>query len=150
MSKLYDVGPSFLHWDTPLIMIFYVAEDCRIALAACQPTQSLQPQLSAIVKKITETPKVLNKTTLFIKPEDLVDGVVNLSIGTRKRHRDEDTVTKGAVMTQNPHLTCTRCGGPSNVIPGSQPSEVASHLWKIWEKMWTLRCVCGGSWIGGH
>ncbi len=103
-----------------------------------------------IVKRITETPNILNKTALFIKPEDLADGVANLSIGAQKKYRHEDIVTKGVVMTQAPHLTCSRCGGSSNVVFDLQSSEFVSDRWKVWERMWSLRCVCGGSWVGGN
>ncbi|KAF5358405.1 hypothetical protein D9756_001502 [Leucocoprinus leucothites] len=125
--------------------------DCRTALASCQPTQELRSQLSVIVKEIIETPNVLNKATLFIKPDDLVDAVVNLSIqGTHQKEqpRNEDTITKGLVMTSDPYLTCSRCGGSSNVAFDMQSSEFVSDRWKIWERMWTLRCICGGLWIG--
>ncbi|KAF9454558.1 hypothetical protein P691DRAFT_770453 [Macrolepiota fuliginosa MF-IS2] len=125
-------------------------EDCRVALASCQPTLTLQNQLSTIVKTITDQPNTLNKAALFIKPGDLVGGVTNLSIGTQKKYRDEDVVTKGVVMTQEPHLTCSRCGGVSNVEFDLQSPEHVSDRWRIWEKMWALRCVCGGSWVGGN
>jgi hypothetical protein len=126
------------------------AGDCRTALASCQPTHALRSHLSTIVKKITDTPNALNKATLFIKPEDLVDAVVNLNIGTQKKHRGEDTITKGVVMTQDPHLTCSRCGGSSNVAFDLQSPEFVSDRWKIWERMWTLRCICGGLWTSDN
>lgn len=103
------------------------------------------------MKKITETPNVLNKATLFIKPDDLVDAVVNLHIEgnhRKEQSRDEDTITKVAVMTSDPYLTCSRCGGSSNVAFNVQSPEYVSERWKIWERMWTVRCVCGGLWTG--
>ena len=50
-------------------------------------------------------------------------------------------------MANDPYLTCSRCGGSSNVLFDLQSSEFMSERWKVWEKMWTLRCVCGGLWI---
>jgi hypothetical protein len=125
------------------------AEDCRIALAACQPTQALWPHLSIIVKKITEAPNVVNKMALFIKPGDLVDDVISLNIGTgtSQKQQNENIVTKGVMRTQSPHLTCLRCGGSSVTVPSTSLAESTSDQWKVWEKMWALRCVCGGSWI---
>ncbi|KAF7778667.1 hypothetical protein Agabi119p4_3012 [Agaricus bisporus var. burnettii] len=124
-------------------------EDYRTALAACQPTQALWPHLSMIVKKITETPNMINKMTLFIKPGDLVDDVINLNIGTgtASKQQNEDIVTKGVMPTQSPHLTCLRCGGSSVAVSTSSLAESTSDQWKVWEKMWALKCVCGGSWI---
>lgn len=150
MWKLYHVRQTCCHLTVLLTVLIFIAEDCRIALASCQPTPSLQNQLPTIVKKITEAQNVLNKAVLFIKPSDLVDGITNLSIGTQKKYRGEDIVTKGVVMTQEPHLTCSRCGGSSNVVFDSQSHEYVSDRWRIWEKMWTLRCICGGSWVGGN
>ncbi|KXN86898.1 hypothetical protein AN958_09493 [Leucoagaricus sp. SymC.cos] len=142
--------PRLLSFPCALIELTSIAAgDCRTALASCQPTQSLRSHLSVIVNKITDTPNVLNKTMLFIRAEDLVDAVVNLSIGAQKKYRDEDTITKGVVMTQDPHLTCSRCGGSSNVAFDSQSQGHASDRWRIWQKMWTLRCICGGLWTGG-
>lgn len=102
-----------------------------------------------IVKKITETPNMINKMTLFIKPGDLVDDVINLNIGTGtvSKQQNEDIVTKGVMPTQSPHLTCLRCGGSSVAVSTPSLAESTSDQWKVWEKMWTLKCVCGGSWI---
>lgn len=86
---------------------------------------------------------------LLIKPGDLVDDVINLNIGTgTPKQQNENIVTKGVMPTQSPHLLCLRCGGGSTVtVPNTVLAESTSDQWKVWEKMWTMRCVCGGSWI---
>lgn len=123
--------------------------DCHTALASCQPTPALYSYLSTIVKQIAETPGIVHKATLFIKPEDLIGTGVNLSIqGVLEKHqsRCEDTITKGIVLSSDPYLICSRCGGSSNVLLDLQSSRFLSERWRVWEKMWTLRCICGGLW----
>ncbi|RDB21136.1 hypothetical protein Hypma_011673 [Hypsizygus marmoreus] len=119
-------------------------DTCREALAACQPTPAMQPYLSNAVNKVAYS-KVLNKPTLFIKPYDLVDGVGRSSIAPRK-DKDKDVVSKGVLNGQVPSLTCLSCGGKSEVGVDVSLPGITSLRWRGWEKMWSLRCICGGSW----
>jgi hypothetical protein len=95
---------------------------------------------------------VIDKGRLFVKPSDLVCGISpSWSLSARQRKPPaKDVVSKSLlVKLRKPDLVCMRCGGRSEV--GGE-GAVAGHIslrWRAWEKMWTLRCICGGYWTGG-
>jgi len=125
-------------------------QQCRKALAACQPTATMRNDLIQTIQTITQSPTILNKATLFIKPFDLVDGVTCLSIGSQQKETEKDVVTKGVLFSRGSIDTCLRCGGVTEVVKDalSQATSMKSpSRWRTWERMWMLRCVCGGSWL---
>ena len=126
-----------------------LAQQCRKALAACQPTATMQLDLIQTIQTITQSPTILNKATLFIKPFDLVDGVTRLCIGSQQKESDRDVVTKGVLLSQGSTDICLRCGGVTEVVKDalSQSTSIKSLRWRTWEKLWMLRCICGGSWL---
>ena len=129
---------------------FPLAQQCRKALAACQPTAAMQHDLIQSIQTITQSPTILNKATLFIKPFDLVDGVSRLCIGGQQKETERDVVTKGVLSSRGSADACLRCGGVTEVVKDavSQPTSVKSpSVWRAWEKRWMLRCICGGSWL---
>ena len=91
---------------------------------------------------------VINRTKLFLKPTDLVDGVMKLSVTEAVKEQDSDVISKGALLHTGVTIVCVRCGSKSELREGDE--SVAGHIsvrWKIWERMWKSRCVCGGAWI---
>ncbi|KAF8163366.1 hypothetical protein B0H34DRAFT_650242 [Crassisporium funariophilum] len=121
-------------------------QECRRALARCQPSGIAQAYLNQIIHKLTQPATILNKSTLFIKPYDLVDGITRLSVGTYRKDNEKDVVTKGMLMKTSAKSVCLRCGGKTAVDKDVRVSGVTSSKWRTWEKMWFLRCVCGGPW----
>jgi hypothetical protein len=127
-----------------------LAQQCRKALAACQPTATMQHDLTRSIQTITQSPTILNKAALFIKPFDLVDGVTRLCIGNQLKETERDVVTKGVLGNRGSTDTCLRCGGVTEVVKDALSQATAikpSSRWRTWEKMWILRCICGGSWL---
>lgn len=125
-----------------------LAQQCRKALAACQPIATMQHDLIRSIQMITQSPTILNKATLFIKPFDLVDGVTRLSIGSQQKETERDIVTKGVLSSRGSTDTCLRCGGVTEVVKDALSQAIKSpSRWRTWEKMWMLRCICGGSWL---
>jgi len=110
----------------------------------------MQPFLIKLIDEIYDSAKILNKTTLFIKPFDLVDGVARLSVDPRKAD-GYDVITKKILPKDRPKIECLRCGGRS-VRPEAidKVSSMPAADWVIWERMWQLRCVCGGPWFSMH
>lgn len=124
-----------------------IADDTR-SLALCQPTVAMNNHLREVVQTLTNSP-IIDKSRLFIKPFDLVDGVSQLSLEGPGKEKDKDVVSKGILVNRGTCLTCLRCGGKSEI--GGDVS-VAGHVslrWRAWEKMWTSRCICGGLWVNG-
>ena len=127
-----------------------LAQQCRKALAACQPTATMQHDLIQSIQTIAQSPTILNKATLFIKPFDLVDGVSRLCIGNQQKETERDVVTKGVLFSRRSTDICLRCGGVTEVVKDalSQATSIKSpSIWRTWEKRWMLRCICGGSWF---
>ena len=127
-----------------------LAQQCRKALAACQPTTAMQHDLIQSIQTITESPTILNKATLFIKPFDLVDGVSRLCIGSQRKETERDVVTKGVLFSRASTDICLRCGGVTEVVKDaiSQATSIKPpSRWRTWENMWMLSCICGGSWL---
>jgi hypothetical protein len=88
---------------------------------------------------------MVDKTRLFIKPDEMVDGIAGLSLGLEDKEQELDVVTKEVLLSFGSTLNCVRCGaktdphGSSAVAPGQIMPK----------RMWHLRqmhCVCGGLW----
>jgi len=123
------------------------AQMCQRALANCQPVAGMQPILMKLINEISDSEKILNKTTLFIKPFDLVDGIARLSVNPKKAD-GKDVITKNFLPKQGPQVECLRCGGRTMGAKNiSKVVGMPAARWVIWERMWQLRCVCGGPWF---
>ncbi|TFK42513.1 hypothetical protein BDQ12DRAFT_676334 [Crucibulum laeve] len=121
------------------------AQECRKALTLCYPTPTIRPHLHKIIQTVSQS-SILHKSTLFIKPSDLVDGVSMLLAGAPKKEKDRDVVTKGILAKQNSTVVCLRCNGRSDILREPlSPSRFPSR-WRNWENVWKQRCICGGPW----
>ncbi|KAK2466856.1 hypothetical protein APHAL10511_001114 [Amanita phalloides] len=118
------------------------ADDCRMSLALSQPVPSMYPSLFNIIKKIDDS-TILNKSKLFLKPTDLIDGVQQLSIGTERKVPEVDVVFKKPLAKQTSASVCLRCGGLSTLGSDLFNSDI-SIKWRMWEKMQMPRCICYG------
>lgn len=118
-------------------------DEFQRGLALCQPTPTMHSHLMKVIDKLTHS-TILNKSSLFIKPFDLVDGVGRLSVAHKKDH-DKDVVSK-QILIGVPNVTCLHCAGRSDV--GRDPGHEGKppSRWHVWEKIWVLHCVCGGPW----
>lgn len=135
---------SFFCLHDQFLISLSAADELRRSLALFSPVPPLIPHLRNVIKKILES-KVIEKTKLFIKPDDLVDGVTRMTL-TDQPKRSVDVVTKRALSSHGPSFLCVRCGGKSEI---GGDGKVAGHIslrWKVWEKIWASRCVCGGAW----
>jgi len=152
LQRVQNLDRELLHFCAILSVCCKVAlaQQCRKALAACQPTAMMQYDLIQSIQVITQSPTILNKATLFIKPFDLVDGLTRLSIGSQQKETEKDVVTKGVLFSRGSIDTCLRCGGVTEVVKDALSQVTTMKLpsrWRTWEKMWMLRCICGGSWL---
>lgn len=128
------------------------AQDCRTLdkqdshrnLALCQPTTAMHLHLEKTITKLSRS-SILNKPLLFIKPEDLVDGVTRFSLDSRI-DKEEDVVSKRMLNGQGPALSCLRCSGKSEIGRAFDIGGKSSLRWWTWEKLWMGYCICGGSW----
>lgn len=118
---------------------------CRRSLASCQPQPAMQPHLAQLLEKISESQTIINKSTLFLKPSDLVKGLGSVSL-TNVKVDEKDIVTKAALLNEDAKELCLRCGGKSTIMTKRRDRTI-SLKWIVWEQMWQLRCICGGSWI---
>ncbi len=107
----------------------------------------MQSHLIKLARQISDSEKVLNKTTLFIKPVDLVDGIARLSMDQQNKELN-DVITKSLLPKQGTMDECLRCGG---ITAGSKNVDKVVGLpaarWVMWERMWQIRCICGGLWL---
>jgi len=121
-------------------------EETRRCLALCEPTNLMRTYMLAAIHKVAHA-SVVDKTLLFIKPSDLVDGVSQQIFDGRKDWV-KDVVSKGNFGGRRQFVECVRCGGKSEI--GAAAANMPGHSsfsWRAWEKMWTKHCICGGSWI---
>ncbi|KAJ7063374.1 hypothetical protein C8F01DRAFT_1132759 [Mycena amicta] len=118
------------------------AEEAQRSLALCKPTTAMMPHITAAIEKLAQT-AVLDRSRLFIKTSELVDGV---SI-QRSKEGARDLVSKSALQGLLQVTTCVRCGGKSEVGGGINMRRHSSVNWAAWEKMWAKHCICGGAWI---
>lgn len=125
------------------LLIPFQGDDCQKALASCQPVPAMRSHLSNVIKQVTQS-TILNKSTLFIKPSDLIDGLARLSVTPRK-NKDKDVVSKRMLVGNSPYLTCLRCDGRSEVGMDMKSGALSSR-WRTWERIWAAQCICGGNW----
>lgn len=104
----------------------------------------MQPHLAQLLEKISESQTIINKSTLFLKPSDLINGLGRISL-TKVKGDEKDVVTKAALLKDDAKELCLRCGGKSTII--KRLERGISPKWRVWEQMWQLRCICGGSWV---
>jgi len=102
--------------------------------------------LRKVIGKLTNT-SIINKPRLFVKSSDLVDGISRMSLAEHPgKGKDRDIVSKALLAHRGITSVCVRCGGQSE---GGSDISVAGHIslrWRTWEKLWTVRCICGGLW----
>src|SRR5260370_41561825 len=99
----------------------------------------MQPILMKMISKISDSEKILNKTTLFIKPFDLVDGIARLSVDPKKADGN-DVITKSFLPKEGLKIECLRCGG--RTVGSKNISKVVgvpAARWILWERMWQFR-----------
>lgn len=89
--------------------------------------------------------QVVDKARLFMKADDLVDGLLGLSLSSAKK-LDRDIVSK-SFLTARQNLTCVRCYGKSEPPIIASSRQPVANAWLLWEKEWHDHCVCGGMWI---
>lgn len=147
MYQLFEESETVIEVDNG------TAEDSRRSLAHCRPTPETYSFLQETIQKLQASPSVADKTRLFVKPYELVDGLARLSVAERK-DKQRDVVSKGMLVGHGPIRTCVRCAGKSvagtgdgNVAAEYLSSKRLSSKWLAWERMWLRRCVCGGSWV---
>ncbi|KAJ3517171.1 hypothetical protein NLJ89_g668 [Agrocybe chaxingu] len=87
------------------------AQECQKALASCQPTAVMHSHLARITQKISDSETLLNKSTLFIKPYDLLDGIARLSLEGNRKSDEKDIIAKGPLFKQGP-----RCVMPKTTL----------------------------------
>lgn len=129
-----------------LAMPEHSPELSRRALVSLKPPVQYSSLLKKIVSKVMEA-KVVDKLALFIKPSDLVDGILGISMGPSGKAHDRDIITKGYLTGQNQTLQCLRCGGKSEI--SAKVNIVQGHSsirWATWERAWLTHCLCGGLW----
>ncbi|KAL4067943.1 hypothetical protein V8B97DRAFT_2021711 [Scleroderma yunnanense] len=118
-------------------------EDARFSLAKCHPVSAQREHLKGFVQTLF-TSAAINKPRLFIKPSDLLDGFISLSISEQPlKEQGRDVVTK-RLLKRGGWLTCLRCGHHSEV--GGDVGGDISLAWRSWERMWMTECICGGTW----
>lgn len=121
-----------------------LGDDARLSLARCHPLATQHDYLKGLVQSLFVS-SAINKPRLFIKPSDLVDGFVGLSISEpSQKGQGKDIVTKGLLMKRGVWHTCRRCGHLSEV--GGDIGVGMSLAWTSWERMWMWQCICGGAW----
>ncbi|KAK7054787.1 pseudouridine synthase pus4 [Paramarasmius palmivorus] len=114
------------------------AAQARRSLALCTPIQDQLQHLKTHLPKILQS-KVLDKSKIFLKPNDLLDGLPGEQ---PRKPQVKDVVTKSLLLKRNTTLLCLRCGGQTE---GGQedsrlPREVRTKL--------SLDLDCGGSgWV---
>ncbi|KAG7092557.1 hypothetical protein E1B28_008906 [Marasmius oreades] len=119
-------------------------EEIRRCLALCQPTENMRNQAHAHLLKVLE-PGILDRSRLFMKLHDFVDGMSRLAIEPQKQ-KYRDIVTKNLLLVRPSTFVCVRCGGQSSEL-GKSDASTTPKLVGFIERYWIKRCVCGGPWI---
>ena len=117
----------------------------RRCLVSLKPPSELTPLTNSIITKLTHS-VAIDKMRLFVKPEELLDGVESLTISPTTKKQERDVITKELLTAAfGTTLVCDRCGaktdpnGSANIIPGRPVSK------RLWQPRQT-RCICGGLW----
>ncbi|TDL28517.1 hypothetical protein BD410DRAFT_781035 [Rickenella mellea] len=119
-------------------------EYARSSFGAMRPSPGSYNTLRKLVSKIVDS-NVIDKAHLFIKPDDLIDGMLGLSVAT-PTPRLRDVISKAILPRQRQPIVCSRCGGKSEIGVSPSPPGNMSVRWATWERAWTARCICGGMW----
>lgn len=108
----------------------------------------MKAHLTQLLDKISQSESLLNKSALFIKPYDLIDGMARLSVVSHHRKNDEkDIISKMSLPKHGPKDLCLRCGGKTVIDRNTATPWPRVHSkWHLYELMWQLRCICGGPW----
>ncbi|KAK1235991.1 pseudouridine synthase pus4 [Marasmius sp. AFHP31] len=114
-------------------------EESLRSIAFCRPTEDMQKRAHTLLLKILN-PKVVDKSRLFIKAHDFVDGMSRMTIEPQK-HRDRDVVTKTLLMRSST-FRCLRCSGLSSDKATPSSPKIIPFI----ERYWVKRCICGGFW----
>jgi hypothetical protein len=105
--------------------------------------------LRKTVEKLVNS-SALDKSRLFVKTLDLVGGSTRLAPIERKvKEIERDIIGKGVLMKTGPIFHCRRCGGQSEVGINLGVAGHTSVRWRVWERTWATRCICGGLWSAG-
>ena len=100
------------------------------SLSACKLVPEVYRSVTPIVSKVVNSPAI-DKTRLFVKPADLVDGFSDLRLSDNRDKKvdvvSKDTLSGLAALSLS---LCVRCGGRSRGALSGAPI-----------------CVCGGQWI---
>ncbi|KAH9935022.1 uncharacterized protein B0H18DRAFT_1207647 [Fomitopsis serialis] len=121
-------------------------QDLQQTLLSGMPHLSLSGPLRGAVEKIASNGGI-NRARLFIKPGDLVDGVARLSLVDKHlKDKQRDVVSKGLLLHLSTSSVCVCCEGRSETNQGDPKMRSGSAGWRVWERQWQHRCVCGGAW----
>jgi len=129
-----------------------IVSELRKSMASCRPTAAMRGNLISFGQRL-EAAGVIDKPRLFIKASDLVDGISKVSLGpamtvpSAGAGKDRDVVTRSALIPGKELRICFRCEGRSIRGPGPPvaPGQI-SLRWIAWQKLWYVRCICGGAW----
>jgi hypothetical protein len=139
--------PSLLHMTLDSGLTSTLANDALRSLALCQPTSAMSVSLRKSIQKLTDS-SVIDKPRLFLKSSDLVDGISRMSLVERpSKEKRRDIISKALLAQRGATLVCIRCGGQSDVGGDTNVAGHVSLRWRAWERVWTVRCTCGGTWI---
>lgn len=145
--------PGMWSYSPPMHQAFHVCvmglgEDVRQSLAKCYPVPAQHEQLRRLIQTLYSSSGI-NKPRLFIKPSDLVDAFESLAMTEPPpKEQGRDVVTKVPLLKQGGSVLCLRCGHHSEMVAAG--TGAGGHMlskWKLWEKLWATRCVCGGVWM---
>lgn len=126
---------------------FTSGSDLQRTLLAGQPHLSLMPYLQKTAEKVAGAHGI-NRARLFIKPGDLVDGMNHLSLSDQHlKEKQRDVITKGLLLHLPPGSVCIRCEGKSETNIADHKAKGGSVNWRIWERQWARKCICGGLWM---
>jgi len=120
-------------------------DGARRSLASLKPISDFKGLQYKAVSQIVKA-EVIDKPRLFIKPDELVDGILGLSLNAQSKKHERDVITKSFLPGRRNPLVCLRCRGKSEIggftpMPGSM-----SFHWLTWERSWMYNCICGGLW----
>ena len=88
----------------------------RRCLATLQPLPVCLALQDRIVAKLAQA-RVVDKATVFLKPNDIVDGVLGLTLNSASRKKRRDVIRMTALSNLNQTVSCLRCGGETELIP---------------------------------
>ncbi|THH09465.1 hypothetical protein EW145_g1983 [Phellinidium pouzarii] len=111
----------------------------RRCLVSLKPPSQYATLLQKFIVKIMQA-QLVDKSRLFIKPDDLVDSILGLSVGEAGTVPDSDVISKGLRPRLKPPLSCVRCSGKSEINNEAFPGH-ASAPWLAWERSWQTHLI---------